>query len=68
MDRRVFLGALLGGFLAAPLTVGAQQPGKMYRVGRLAASAPSAENTRLLSAFRAELRERGWVEGRNVSS
>jgi len=50
-----------------PLTAGAQQTGKTYRVGHLAASAPSAENTRLLGAFQAELRDRGWVEGRNMA-
>jgi putative ABC transport system substrate-binding protein len=36
-------------------------------VGHLAASTPSAENTRLLGAFHGELRERGWVEGRNIA-
>ncbi len=66
IDRRTFLGALTGSLLAAPLAVGAQQPGKVYRVGHLAASAPSAENSRLLTAFQGELRDRGWVEGRNV--
>lgn len=45
----------------------AQQTGKVYRVGHLAASTPSAENTRLLAAFHGELRERGWVEGRNIA-
>ena len=39
----------------------------MYRVGHLAASTPSEENTRLLAAFHGELRERGWVEGRNIA-
>ena len=67
MERRAFLGALVGGCLAAPLGAGAQQARKVYRVGHLAASAPSAENTRLLAAFHAELRERGWVEGRNIA-
>jgi putative ABC transport system substrate-binding protein len=41
MERRAFLGALVGGVLAGPL----------------AASTPSAENTRLLGAFQAELTE-----------
>ena len=67
IERRAFLGALVSGVLAAPLCAGAQPAGKMYRIGHLAASAPSAENTRLLGAFHAELRERGWVEGRNVA-
>jgi putative ABC transport system substrate-binding protein len=55
------------GVLAGPLAATAQQSGKVYRVGHLAASTPSAENTRLLAAFHGELRERGWVEGRNIT-
>ena len=63
---------LLTGFVLAwaPLGAAAAQEykaGKTYRVGHLAASAPSAENTRLLAAFHGELRERGWVEGRNIA-
>lgn len=45
----------------------AQSPGRLYRVGHLAASAPSEENTKLLGAFHGEMRERGWREGRNVA-
>lgn len=66
MERRGFLGTLLGGLLSWPIAAGAQ-PRKVHRVGHLAASAPSAENTRLLGAFQAELRERGWVEGQNIA-
>jgi len=67
MERRGFLATLVGGLLAGPLAAGAQQPGKIHRVGHLAASTPSAENTKLLGAFQAELRERGWVEGQNIA-
>jgi ABC-type uncharacterized transport system substrate-binding protein len=67
MERRGFLASLVGGLLAAPLAAAAQQPGKVHRVGHLAASTPSAENTKLLGAFQAELRERGWVEGQNIA-
>jgi putative ABC transport system substrate-binding protein len=66
MERRGFLATLLGGLLSGPVAAVAQ-PGKVHRVGHLAASAPSAENTRLLGAFQAELRERGWVEGQNIA-
>jgi ABC-type sugar transport system substrate-binding protein len=31
--RRIFLGTLTGALLAAPLAAGAQQAGKLYRVG-----------------------------------
>jgi putative ABC transport system substrate-binding protein len=67
MDRRAFLGALAGALVAAPPTARAQGSGRVHRVGHLAASAPSAENTRLLGAFHGELRERGWLEGRNIA-
>jgi putative ABC transport system substrate-binding protein len=67
MNRRAFIGAITGGLAVAPFTAGAQSPGRIYRVGHLAASAPSAENTKLLGAFHGELRERGWLEGRNVT-
>src|SRR4030095_7588220 len=67
MNRRAFIGAVAGGLAVAPLTARAQSPGRIYRVGHLAARAPSAENTRLLSAFHGEMRERGWLEGRNVA-
>ncbi len=67
MERRAFLGTLVAGLLARPLAAGAQVAGKVYRVGYLAASSPSAENTRLVGAFQAELRERGWVERQNIA-
>jgi putative ABC transport system substrate-binding protein len=67
VERRVFLGTLAGGLLARPLASAAQQPGRIVRVGHLAASAPSAENTKLLGAFQTELRERGWVDGQNIA-
>jgi putative ABC transport system substrate-binding protein len=67
LERRAFLGTLVGALLTGPLTAAAQPVGKVYRIGHLAASSPSAENTRLLSAFQTELRGRGWVEGQNVA-
>jgi putative ABC transport system substrate-binding protein len=67
MNRRAFISSTAVGMLAGPLAASAQQTGKVYRVGHLAASTPSAENTRLLAAFHGELRERGWVEGRNIA-
>jgi putative tryptophan/tyrosine transport system substrate-binding protein len=67
LARRAFVGAVVGGLLSGPLAARAQPAGKVFRVGHLAASAPSAENTKLLGAFQSVLRERGWVEGRNVA-
>ena len=65
MDRRAFIGTLTGALLAAPLVAGAQQAGKVPRIGFLSATSPSDRPT-LVDAFRQGLRELGWVEGQNV--
>ena len=62
MDRRAFLAGSVA-LLAAPPTAGAQETGKVYRIGILRSGPlpkPWAE------ALRAGLQERGYVEGRNV--
>jgi putative tryptophan/tyrosine transport system substrate-binding protein len=66
MDRRAFLGTLAGGLLAAPLAAGAQQAGKVYRVGYLGNFPPTQSTAPVLSAFTDGLREHGYVEGRNL--
>jgi ABC-type uncharacterized transport system substrate-binding protein len=63
--RRVFLGTLASGLLAAPL-VEAQQVGKVYRIGMLETTSP-ALNAANLDAFRRGLRELGYVEGQNFT-
>jgi hypothetical protein len=55
MDRRMFLGTLLGGLLAAPLVAEAQQPGKVYRIGILS---PVSHGLGI-EAFREDLRALG---------
>jgi len=50
--------------LAAPLTAEAQQT-KVSRIGLLGIG--SSEQSPFFEAFRQELRERGWVEGRNIA-
>ena len=65
LDRRTFVGGVLGGLLAAPLAAVAQQAGKVYRIGYL--SAPTrASVEQVLQAFLRTLRELGWVEGQNL--
>jgi len=65
--RRAFLGTLAGTLLAAPLAAEAQQPaGKVYRVGFLGTATSSLMST-WLTAFREGLRERGYVEGKNIA-
>jgi putative ABC transport system substrate-binding protein len=65
MNRRTFLGALTGGFLAAPLAAEAQQAGKFYRIGYLGYTTLSVESKHL-EVFQQRLRELGYVEGQNV--
>jgi putative ABC transport system substrate-binding protein len=51
------------GLLGAPLPTTAQPPGKVYRIGYLAAIPPPAH---LWEALLDGLRERGYIEGRNL--
>ena len=64
--RRTFLGSLAGGLLAAPLAAGAQQAGKVWRIGYLAGGARTPDGL-LPAELRQALRELGYVEGTNVS-
>jgi putative tryptophan/tyrosine transport system substrate-binding protein len=62
VGRRSFLyGSAL--MLAAPLAAEAQPTGKMWRIGFLRGSAPPKSE---IEAFRQGLRERGYVEGKNL--
>jgi putative tryptophan/tyrosine transport system substrate-binding protein len=66
MRRRDFI-TLLGGAAAWPLAAGAQQAdstARQVRVGLIAASPPTPA---MLNAFRDGMRERGYVEGQNLS-
>ena len=64
MRQREFLASLV---LTTAIPVAqAQQAEKVVRIGYLAASPPAATPD-LLGAFRQELRQRGYVEGRNLA-
>jgi putative ABC transport system substrate-binding protein len=63
MDRRAFSTLVGWSILVAPLGVQAQQAGRMYRIGVLSSTAPSANS----STVRERLRELGWTEGRNLT-
>jgi ABC-type uncharacterized transport system substrate-binding protein len=67
MKRREFI-TLLGGAAAVwPMTVRAQQPSPIHRIGVLTALAESDPEAKAqIAAFRKGLQERGWFEGRNV--
>ncbi len=66
LARRRFLELVSGGLLAAPLAAEAQTAGKVYRVGFLGTATPSLMSA-WLTAFREGLRERGYVEGKNIA-
>ena len=59
--------ALAGGLLAAPLVAQAQQAGRVYRVGIVTWSPPSAgDSSDPDGPFLSTLRDLGYVEGRNL--
>jgi putative tryptophan/tyrosine transport system substrate-binding protein len=64
VDRRAFVGTVALGLLAAPLAE-AQQVGKVSRIGLLGSTSPKSHGA-FVDAFREGLRERGYVEGKNV--
>lgn len=61
--RRQFL--IAAGALAASLVARAQRPGRMFQIGYVGNSTPSAESA-LVEAFRQGLRERGYTEGKDI--
>jgi ABC-type uncharacterized transport system substrate-binding protein len=66
VNRRAFIGTLAGGLLAAPLAAEAQQGDKVRRIGFLVgatSSSPSVE----IEPFKQSLRDRGWIEGQNLT-
>jgi len=66
MDRRRFLCISAAGALAGPLAAGAQQPGKTARVGWVAGHPGALPTVSSLEAFRSGMRDRGWVDGKNL--
>jgi len=65
LPRRTFVTLVAGGLLAAPLTAGAQQTGKVARLGLLGLFTPEL-GSRSVAALREGLAELGWREGQNV--
>ena len=66
ITRRVFVGSLTSGLLAAPLAAQAQQAGRVVRIGLLDLAASDPAGAARWKAFRERLRELGYVEGQNV--
>ena len=68
MKRRTFFSAAGFVLLVVPLAAQAQQAGKVYRIGWLAARIlPDSELQPLSKAFTLGLRSHGWIEGQNVA-
>jgi len=65
ITRRAFIGALAGAMAAVPLTAGAQQTGRVFRIGILANLRSSEPD--LWGFFIQGLRELGYVEGQNIA-
>ena len=63
MRRRDLIKGIAGSAIAWPLAARAQQP-KVWRIGFLAPVPPTPV---ILSEFRDGMRERGYVEGQNLS-
>ena len=66
MDRRRFLLTLLAGALVRPSAAGAQQGGKVFRIGRLELWT-EAEDQSFAMAFEDGLGQLGYVKGRNIA-
>ena len=68
IDRRTFIGTVVGGLLAAPFAAEGPQAGSVARIGYLAFSPLESPETRVaLDAFRQGLRESDYVEGQNIA-
>ena len=63
--RSVRVILLVVGLLAAPFSAQSQQPERTARVGILVPG-PSTPDAETYKALRQGLRERGWIEGRNL--
>ena len=65
MNRRTAIRRLATFFLTSASLAEAQQPAKIPRIGILLPSSASSQSARV-EAFRQRLRERGYVEGKNI--
>ena len=66
MMKSIFFCLLTTVLLTTAPVAGAQQPGKIFRIGFLDGSTASGSAV-LVEAFRQELRKLGWIEGKNIA-
>jgi putative ABC transport system substrate-binding protein len=69
MERRAFIGTLVGGLVAGAVAVSAQQAGKVARIGFLGWGPPPPPGLEMpwRDAFLQGLREFGYVEGHSIA-
>ena len=65
LPRRTFVSLVAGALFALPFAIGAQQSGKVPRIGYVGQNNPELGQHQL-AALRRGLRELGWVEGQNI--
>jgi len=67
IDRRAFVTLIAGTCLLDPLTVRAQQSGKVFKIGLLVPrTEPESADRIALESLRTGLRDLGWGEGKNL--
>jgi putative ABC transport system substrate-binding protein len=66
MRRRDFIALFAGGALAWPLVARTQPSERMRRVGILLGIGDDKEGQVRVAAFRQQMRELGWIEGKNI--
>ena len=66
MGRARLIAALALGLFAWSLSAGAQQPGKVPRLGILSDESPSL-GAKTFEPFAQGLRDLGWIEGQNIA-
>jgi hypothetical protein len=65
MDRRTFFTFVAGACLLEPLTIRAQETGKVFKIGLLSPCTEPTSGGRIdMEALRLGLRDLGWVEGK----
>src|SRR5215472_16638363 len=67
MRRRDFIKVIAGSAVAWPLAAGAQQAASTVRQVRVGLIAAAPSTPAMLNAFRDGMRERGYIEGQNLS-
>jgi putative ABC transport system substrate-binding protein len=65
--RRIALAVVLAMILSMPHAAGAQQPGKVPRIGVLVPVEPDDAKEPNIRAFRQTLRDLGYIDGQNIA-